>query len=66
MSIIDLIIPFVEVARDLQKEYVEAWLKGEVKDSEMERALINEHEARTSIYPKMMSGRQSKPGVNHE
>lgn len=63
MSIIDLIIPFVEVARNLQKEYVEAWLKGQVKDSDMERALVNELEARTSIYPKMMSGKQSKPGV---
>ena len=63
MSIFDLVYSFVEVARDLQKEYVEAWLKGEVKDYDMDMALINERQARSGSYKKLANEIQSRHPV---
>lgn len=53
MSIMELVYSMVEVARDLQKDYVKAWLRGEVKDYDMDMILIKERQARSTTYKKL-------------
>ena len=53
MSIKEMVIVFCEVAKDLQKDYVESWLQGNVPDTDMALVLFKERRNRNSIYKKL-------------
>lgn len=53
MSIKDMVIVFCEVAKDLQKDYVESWLQGNVPDTDMALVLFKERRNRNSVYKKL-------------
>ena len=53
MSMKDMVIAFCEVAKDLQKEYVESWLQGNVLDTDMALVLFKERRNRNSVYKKL-------------
>lgn len=66
MSVFKLVLSFVQVARDMQKDYGKAWLDGKVKDYDMDMALIKERQARETTYKKLADEIQIEHGVNHE
>ena len=53
MSMKDMVIAFCEVAKDLQKDYVESWLQGNVLDTDMALVLFKERRNRNSVYKKL-------------
>lgn len=73
MSIMDLVISFVEIAKELRPQYIEAWLSQtennefkKITDYDMDMTLLDEKKARQSTYKKLTNEIQSKPGVEHE
>lgn len=70
MSIMDLVISFVKIAKELQPKYIEAWLSqkenGEferITDYDMDMTLLDEKKARQSTYKKLANEIQSRHGV---
>lgn len=54
-NIIQLVISFAEIAKDLRKDYVELWLKGEVNDYDMDMMLLDEKKCRSYTYKKLVN-----------
>ena len=50
---ITLVKVFLEIAKDLRPDYIESWLKGEVKDFDMDMMLIDEKKNRSHNYKKL-------------
>ena len=48
-SIMNLVLGFVEAAKNLRPEYIELWLQGKVKDYDMDMTLIEEPLIKSSI-----------------
>lgn len=51
--VLELVYSFCEIAKDMQPKYIEAWLKGEVKDYDMDMVLIDEKQRRETTYKKL-------------
>ena len=47
-TVMGLVTAFVQASRDMQKDYVKAWLEGKVNDYDMDMTLIDERQARSS------------------
>ena len=65
MSIIELCAAFCDIAKDLQKDFVEAWLNGDdtLYDLDMDKALENERHARAVTYQKIANELRNKKRV---
>ena len=63
-TIMELVFTFVKVAKDMQKDYVEAWLSGKVNDYDMDMYLIDERQARRTTYPRLANEIPFNKGVS--
>lgn len=50
---IDFVKVFLEVAKENRNEFIEKWLKGEVKDYDVDMILIEEKKYRSHHYKKV-------------
>lgn len=54
-TIFGLVLAFVQISKDLRPEYIEHWLKGQVKDFDMDMMLLDEKRCRLSTYQRLAS-----------
>ena len=50
---IEFVRAILEIGKDLRPDYIESWLKGEVKDFDMDMILIDEKKNRSHNYKKL-------------
>lgn len=53
-SIMNLVIEFVKIAKDLRPKYIEDWIEGKVNDFDMDMLLIEEKKHRVKTYKNLL------------